>query len=220
MEVRVDLNISLDGFATTEGGTADNPLGEDWNKLTAAYVATRTFRERVLHDASGEGTTGVDDTYAAAYFEDVGAEIMGAGMFGFHTFPDDPNWKGWWGDEPPFRAPVFVLTHRERASIEMAGGTTFHFVEATPQEILAQATAAAGGKDVRVGGGVTTVREFLKLGLVDRLHVAIAPILLGRGLNLWDGLRGFEEGYQVRTETAESGTVHVTYVRAPMNARK
>jgi dihydrofolate reductase len=218
MEVRVDLNISLDGRATTEGGTSDDPFGEDWKKLTAAYVGTRTFHERVLHDTSAEGTTGVDDRYAADYFEGVGAEIMGAGMFGFHTFPDDPNWKGWWGDEPPFHIPVFVLTHRNRASIEMAGGTTFHFVTATPPEVLAQATAAGGGQDVRVGGGISTVRAFLELGLVDRLHVAVAPILLGRGVNLWDGLRGFEEGYQVRTEAAESGTVHVTYRRAPEDA--
>lgn len=214
MGVRVDLNISLDGYATTEGGTPDNPMGEDWLKLTAAYVGTRTFRERVFHDTSGAGTTGVDDSYAAAYFEGVGAEIMGAGMFGFHTFPDDPDWKGWWGDEPPFRVPVFVLTHRQRASIEMAGGTTFHFVEATPPEALAQATAAADSEDVRVGGGVSTAREFLKAGLVDQLHVAIAPILLGRGINLWNDLRGFEDGYEVRTETAESGTVHVTFARA------
>jgi dihydrofolate reductase len=213
MRVRVDLNISLDGYATTEGGTPDNPMGEDWNKLTAAYVATRTFRERVLHDTSGEGTTGVDDRYAAAYFEGVGAEIMGAGMFGFHTFPDDPDWKGWWGDDPPFRVPVFVLTHRTRDSIDMAGGTTFHFLEATPQAVLERATAAAGGKDVRVGGGVSTVRAFLKAGLVDQLHVAIAPILLGRGINLWSDLRGFEVGLQVKTETAESGTVHVTFAR-------
>ncbi len=220
MGVRVDLNVSLDGYATTEGGTSDNPFGEDWNKLTAAYGATRTFRERVLHDTSGEGTTGVDDKYAAAYFDGIGAEIMGAGMFGFHTFPDDPNWKGWWGDEPPFRVPVFVLTHRKLESIEMAGGTTFHFVTATPPEVLAQATAAAGGKDVRVGGGISTVREFLKAGLVDQLHVAISPILLGRGINLWDDLRGFEDGYRVHTETAESSTVHVTFARTPVNARK
>jgi dihydrofolate reductase len=220
MGVRVDLNISLDGYATTEGGTPENPLGEDWNKLTAAYVATRTFRERVFHDTSGEGTTGVDDKYAAAYFEGVGAEIMGAGMFGFHTFPDDPNWKGWWGDEPPFRVPVFVLTHRKRDSIEMAGGTTFHFVDETPLDVLAQAIATADGMDVRVGGGVSTVREFLKVGLVDQLHVAIAPILLGRGINLWDDLRGFEDAYQVQAETAESGTVHVTFARTQENARK
>jgi len=213
MRVRVDLNVSLDGYATTEGGTPDNPMGEDWKKLTAAYVATRTFRERVLHDTSGVGTTGVDDRYAAAYFEGVGAEIMGAGMFGFHTFPDDPDWKGWWGDKPPFRVPVFVLTHRKRDSIDMPGGTTFHFVNATPQAVLERATAAAGGKDVRVGGGVSTVREFLKAGLVDQLHVAIAPILLGRGINLWSDLRGFEVGFQARTEIAESGTIHVTFAR-------
>ncbi|MFM2071082.1 MAG: hypothetical protein RLZZ623_1345 [Actinomycetota bacterium] len=213
MGVRVDLNISLDGYATTEGGTPENPMGEDWTKLTAAYAATRTFRERVFHDTSGAGTTGVDDKYAAAYFEGIGAEIMGAGMFGFHTFPDDPNWTGWWGDEPPFRVPVYVLTHRQRASIEMAGGTTFHFLEATPQQVLASATAAAGGKDVRVGGGATTVRSFLRAGLVDRLHVAIAPVVLGRGINLWHDLRGLEDGCDVLTETAESGTVHITFTR-------
>ncbi len=214
MAVRVDLNVSLDGYATTEGGTPDNPFGEDWTKLTAAYAATRTFRERVFHDTSGAGTTGVDDRYAAAYFEGVGAEIMGAGMFGFHTYPDNPDWKGWWGDEPPFHVPVFVLTHRTLDSIEMSGDTTFHFVSKSAPEVLAQATAAAGGKDVRVGGGVSTVREFLKAGLVDQLHVAIAPILLGRGINLWNDLRGFEEGRQVTTETApESGTVHVTFTR-------
>jgi len=220
MGVRVDLNVSLDGYATTEGGTPDNPLGEDWNKLTAAYVSTRTFHERVLHDTSGDGTTGVDDRYAQAYFENIGAEIMGAGMFGFHSFPDDPDWQGWWGDEPPFRVPVFVLTHRKRDPISMSGGTTFHFVEEDPSEVLARATAAAGGQDVRVGGGVSTVREFLKAGLVDRLHVAIAPILLGRGINLWDNLRGFEDGYQVQTETAESGTMHVTFARTRTVPRK
>lgn len=214
MGVRVDLNVSLDGYATTEGGTPENPFGDDWTKLTAAYVATRTFRARVLHDTSGEGTAGVDDRYGAVYFENVGAEIMGAGMFGFHMFPDDPDWKGWWGDEPPFHCPVFVLTHRNRDSIEMSG-TTFHFVSADPHDVLAAATAVAGGKDVRVGGGVSTVREFLKAGLVDQLHVAIVPIVLGRGVNLWSDLRGFEDGYEVRTEAAESGVVHVTFSRRP-----
>lgn len=213
MAVRVDLNISLDGYATTEGGTEENPLGEDWNKLTADYVATRTFRERVLHDTSGAGTTGIDDKYAVAYFDEIGAEIMGAGMFGFHTFPDDPDWKGWWGDEPPFRAPVFVLTHREHESIEMAGGTTFYFINTSPQDALAQATGVAEGKDVRIGGGASTVRDFLKAGLVDRLHVAVVPILLGRGINLWDELRAFEVGYTVTSEAAESGVTHVTFSR-------
>ena len=114
MAVRVDLVVSLDGFATTTDQTPDNPFGQDWSRLVGAYVATKTFRERVLKDTSGEGTTGMDDEYAKDYFDNIGAEIMGAGKFGLHDFPDDPNWKGWWGDEPPFRCPVFVLTHRKR----------------------------------------------------------------------------------------------------------
>jgi dihydrofolate reductase len=213
MAVRVDLNISLDGFATTTDQTPEDPMGRDWGRLVAAYVATRTFRARVLHDTSGEGTTGVDDEYAEAYFGDIGAEIMGAGMFGLHTYPDDPDWRGWWGEEPPFRVPVFVLTHTQREPIEMAGGTTFHFVAATPEQALERALDAAGEKDVRIGGGATVARDFLKAGLVDRLHVAIVPILLGRGIRLWDGLRELESGYAVQAETAPSGTIHLTFRR-------
>lgn len=213
MAVRVDLNISLDGFATTTDATPENPFGSDWGRLVEAYTSTRTFRERVLHDTSGEGTSGVDDKYAAAYFEGVGAEIMGAGMFGFHNFPDDPDWKGWWGDEPPFRVPVFVLTHTPRPSLTMAGGTTFHFVNSSPEEVLGQALSAAGDMDVRIGGGPTVVRDFLSAGLVDHLHVAITPILLGSGIRLWDDLRGLENGYTVTSETAESGIIHVTFRR-------
>jgi len=214
MAVRVDLNISLDGFATTTDQTPENPFGEDWSRLTGAYTATRTFRERVLHDTSGEGTTGVDDRYAEAYFAELGAEIMGAGMFGLHNFPDDPDWKGWWGDEPPFRIPVFVLTTRlPRPSIEFANGTVFHFLSASRREALDQALEAAGGKDVRIGGGPTVVRDFLTAGLVDQLHVAIAPMLLGRGIRLWDDLRGLEADYEVVAETAESGTIHLTFSR-------
>lgn len=213
MVVRVDLNISLDGFATTTDQTPEKPFGEDWLRLTGAYAATRTMRERVFKDSSGAGTTGVDDAYASAYFANVGAEIIGAGMFGLHSFPDDPDWRGWWGDEPPFRCPVFVLTHKPRASIEMAGGTTFHFLNTSSAEALQQAVSTANGKDVRVGGGATVIRDFLKAGLVDRLHVAIAPILLGRGIRLWDDLRGLEAGYTVQSETAESGTIHLTFQR-------
>ncbi len=213
MAVRVDLMISLDGFATTTDQTPEVPFGEDWSRLVGAYVATRTFRERVFKDTSGAGTTGLDDEYAQAYFADVGAEIMGAGMFGLHTYPDDPDWRGWWGEEPPFRVPVFVLTHRPRPSIEMAGGTTFHFLATTPADALGQAVSVADGKDVRIGGGASVVRDFLRAGLVDRLHVAIAPILLGRGIRLWDDLRGLEAGYTVKAETAESGTVHLTFRR-------
>lgn len=214
MAVRVDLNISLDGFATTTDQTPENPFGEDWSRLVGAYVATRTFRERVLHDTSGEGTTGVDDDYANAYFAEIGAEIMGAGMFGLHNFPDDPEWRGWWGDEPPFRVPVFVLTNTApRPSIEMAGGTTFHFVSASPQDALDRALAVADGKDIRIGGGPTVVRDYLKAGLVDQIHVAIAPILLGRGIRLWDDLRGLEADYKVSGDVAESGTIHLTFRR-------
>src|SRR6478736_1141998 len=209
--VRIDMNISLDGYSSA-GQTAENPMGDDWERLTAAYVATRTFRQRVLHDTSGAGTTGIDDSYAAAYFEGVGAEIMGAAMFGFHSHPDDPTWKGWWGDQPPFGTPVYVLTHTApRPPLPMAGGTTFHFRDAAIEDVLAEATEASGGLDVRVGGGISTARAFLRAGLVDVLHVAIAPILLGRGTRLWDDLRGLDLTHTVRTEVAESGTTHVTF---------
>lgn len=212
--VRIDLNISLDGVAAPSDPTPENPMGEDWGPLTAAYISTRTFQERVLGNTSGTGTTGVDDAYAAAYFAGIGAEIMGAAMFGFHSFPDDPDWKGWWGDEPPFGVPVYVLTHTApRPSIPMQGGTTFHFRNGSIQDVLAEATEAASGKDVRVGGGIGTAREFLRAGLVDDLHVAIAPILLGRGGRLWDDVRGLEHTHTVKTEVAESGTIHVTFTR-------
>ncbi len=213
MAVRLDLNISLDGFATVTDQTPEDPMGGDWGRLVAAYVSTRTFRARVLHDTTGRGTAGVDDRHAERYFAEIGAEIMGAGMFGLHTYPDDPDWRGWWGEEPPFHVPVFVLTHTPRPSIEMEGGTTFHFLAATPAEALDRALAVAGGKDVRVGGGATVAREFLKAGLVDQLHVAIAPILLGRGIRLWDDLRGLESGYEVTAETAPGGTIHLTVAR-------
>ncbi len=213
MAVRVDLQISLDGFATTTDQTPEKPFGEDWSRLVSAYVATRTFQQRVFKDASGKGTTGIDDRYAEAYFANIGAEIMGAGKFGLHNYPDDANWKGWWGDEPPFHCPVFVLTHTQRPSLEMAGGTTFHFLSADPADVLQQAIKVANGKDVRIGGGPTVVRDYLKAGLVDRLHVAITPILLGRGIRLWDELRGLEAGYRVNSETAESGTIHLTFER-------
>ena len=213
MRVRVDLNISLDGFATTTDATPEELFGKDWFRLVAAYTATRTFRSRVLGDTSGEGTTGVDDKYAAADFEGIGAEIMGAGMFGLHNFGDDPEWRGWWGPNPPFHVPVFVLTHDQRPSLEMEGGTTFHFISADPKEALDLAAAEAGALDVRIGGGPTVVREFLKAGLVDELHVAVAPMLLGGGIRLWDDLRGLESGYTAKSESAESGTTHVTFTR-------
>ena len=211
--VRIDLFASLDGYTST-GQTPENPMGEDWGRLTAAWAATRTFHQRVFGDITGTGTTGIDDSYAAAHFEGVGAEIMGAAMFGLHTFPDDPDWKGWWGNQPPFGTPVYVLTHTApRPPIPMRGGTTFHFRNSAAEVVLAEAKEAAGGQDVRIGGGTSTARDFLRAGLVDHLHVMIAPILLGRGHRLWDDLRGLDLTHQVVTEVAESGTTHVTFTR-------
>jgi dihydrofolate reductase len=212
--VRIDLFLSLDGYTPAPGDDPENPMGEDWGRLTAAYAATRTFREKVFSDTSGAGTTGVDDRYAAAHFVGIGAEIMGASMFGLHAYPDDPDWKGWWGDEPPFGTPVYVLTHTApRPSIPMAGGTTFHFRDTAIEDVLAEATEAAGGQDVRVGGGFATARDFLRAGLVDELHLMIAPILLGQGNRLWDGLPALDLTHKVTTEVAESGTIHVTFSR-------
>ena len=211
--VRIDMFASLDGYSSA-GQTAESPMGDDWERLTAAYVATRTFRQRVFRDTGGAGTTGIDDSYAAGYFEGIGAEIMGAGMFGLHTFPDDQDWNGWWGDRPPFGTPVYVLTHTApRPAIPMEGGTTFHFRDAAIEDVLAEATAASGGQDVRVGGGIGTAREFLRAGLVDDLHLMVAPIVLGRGTRFWDGLPELDRTHAVTTEVAESGTIHVRFAR-------
>jgi dihydrofolate reductase len=213
MAVRVDLNISLDGVLAPADRSPENPMGADWGRLVEVYVGTRTLRKRVLRDTTGEGTTGVDDRYAREYFEGIGAEIMGAGMFGLHAFPDDPDWRGWWGDEPPFRVPVLVLTQRVRPAIDFANGTRFEFISATPEDALARARQHAGNGDIRVGGGAGVVRTFLAADLVDRLHVAINPIILGRGVRLWDELRALERDYTVTSEVAESGVVHVTFAR-------
>jgi dihydrofolate reductase len=209
MAVRVDLNISLDGVAMPIGQTPENPMGENWGRLVAAYVATKTFRERVLHDATGEGTTGVDDRYAAAYFEGVGAEIMGAGMFGLHAFPDDPDWRGWWGDEPPFGMPVFVLTHHPREPLTLAD-TTFTFVTDGIEPALDKARTAAAGKDVLLGGGADTINQYLAAGLVDELELHIAPLLLGGGARLFDGVGPDLRLEQVRAVEAP-GVTHLKY---------
>lgn len=212
--VRIDLFSSLDGYTAAPDPAADNPMGEDWSALTAAYAATRTFRRKIFGDASGAGTTGVDDAYTTAFFEGVGSEIMGAAMFGLHAYPDSAEWKGWWGERPPFGCPVYVLTHSApRSPIPMDGGTTFHFRNGAIEDVLAEATAAAGSLDVRVGGGIRTAREFLRAGLVDDLHVAVAPIVLGQGNQVWDDMRGLERLYTVTTEVAESGTIHITFTR-------
>lgn len=210
--VRINLFTSLDGY-TPDDPAPDRPMGTDWGRLTAAWASTRTFRHN-LGDFSGEGTTGVDDRYAVDFFKGVGSEIMGAGMFGLHAFPDDPDWKGWWGEKPPFGSPVYVLTHTApRPSIPLEGGTTFHFRNAPIENVLAEATEAADGLDVRVGGGYRTARDFLRAGLVDDLHLMVTPIFLGRGHRVWDDLSGFDRTHMVTTEVAESGVVHVTLTR-------
>lgn len=211
--VRMDLFTSLDGY-TPSDQAPDNPMGEDWNRLTAAYTATRTFREKIFGDTSGRGTTGVDDRHAATFFDGIGAEIMGAGMFGLHAHPTDADWTGWWGPNPPFHTPVYVLTHSApRPSIAMEGGTTFHFRDAAIDDVLREAREAAGGQDVRIGGGYSSARAALGAGLVDDLHLMVAPIFLGRGHRLWDDLSGFDTAYTVTSEVAESGVIHVTLTR-------
>ncbi|WP_449385003.1 dihydrofolate reductase family protein [Cellulomonas soli] len=138
---------------------------------------------------------------------------MGAGTFGPPGWQDDPSWRGWWGEEPPFRTPTFVLTHRPRPPLPMEGGTTFHFLDAAPAQALEVAREAAGGLDVRIGGGPSMVREFLAAGLVDHLHVVQVPILLGRGVRLWDGLEGLEQQYAVEVVSTPSGVTHLTFTR-------
>lgn len=210
--VRVhNLVVSLDGYAAGPDQSLDDPFGVGGQVLTAWFWDTRFGRAMIGQDG---GSTGVDDGWLERGVDGIGATVMGRNMFGpvRGEWPDY-SWRGWWGEEPPFRCPVFVLTHAERPSLEMGGGTTFHFLATTPQEALERALAVAGGKDVRIGGGPTVVREFLKAGLVDELHVAIVPILLGRGIRLWDDLRGLESGYAVKADTAESGVIHLTFRR-------
>jgi dihydrofolate reductase len=160
------------------------------------------------------GSTGVDDALVQQHDRGFGAEIMGAGKFGHPGWHNDPEWKGAWGSNPPFHTPVFVLTHHVRPSIAMEGGTTFHFIDASPAEALEAAREAAAGKDIRIGGGATMIREFLAAGLVDHMHLAVVPILLGRGVRLWDGLEGLEKNYRVESVSSPSGVTHVTFTRA------
>jgi dihydrofolate reductase len=159
------------------------------------------------------GTAGVDNAFSERNEHGIGAEIMGAGKFGPPGWQDDPEWRGWWGANPPFHTPTYVLTHRPRPPLEMDGGTTFHFLDLAPVDALAVAREAADGQDVRIGGGVTTLREFLAAGLVDHLHVVQVPILLGRGVRLWDGLEALEEQYDVEAVSTPSGVTHLTFTR-------
>lgn len=204
--VRVhNFSISLDGFGTGEGLSQNAPFGHAGQRLHEWMIATRWW------DPGGSG--GVDDAFAQLHGVGIGAEIMGAGKFGPPGWHEDPGWEGWWGPNPPFHTPVFVLTHSPRPSIEMEGGTAFHFIDASPAEALETARTAADGQDVRLGGGPTTVRDFLAAGLVDHLHVVVVPILLGRGVRLWEGLEGLEADYRVEATSAPRGVTHVTFTR-------
>src|SRR5918996_40654 len=210
--VRVQqISVSLDGFATGEGQSHDTPFGHAGERLHEWMFATRWWRERVSEPG---GTGGVDDAFARLHNPGIGAEIMGAGKFGPPGWHEDKEWKGWWGPNPPFHTPTFVLTHHPRPSIEMEGGTMFHFVDASPAEALETARGAAGGQDVRLGGGPTMIRDFLAAELVDHMHIVVVPILLGRGVRLWDGLEGLEKDYEVEAVSSPSGVTHVTFSRA------
>jgi dihydrofolate reductase len=205
-----NFSLSLDGFATGEGQSLQEPFGHAGQRLHEWMFATRFF-----HAMQGQpgGSTGVDDAFAAQHGPGIGAEIMGANKFGPPGWQDDAGWRGWWGPNPPFHTPTFVLTHRPRPAIEMEGGTTFHFLDATPADALAVARDAARGQDVRIGGGPSIVRDFMAAGLIDHLHVVIVPILLGRGVRLWDGLEAIERDYRVESVTTPSGVTHVTFSR-------
>jgi len=205
------ISVSLDGFATGEGQTRDAPFGHAGERLHEWMFATRWGR-RMLGEPGG--SRGVDDAFLRLFATDVGAEIMGAGKFGHPGWHEDPEYKGPWGADPPFHTPVFVLTHHTRPAIEMEGGTTFHFIDAAPAEALETAREAAGGKDVRIGGGPTMLRDFLAAGLIDHMHVVVVPILLGRGVRLWDGLEGLEKDYEIEATASPSGVTHVTFTRA------
>lgn len=210
--VRVhNFSVSLDGFATGEGQSFDEPFGHAGTTLHEWAFPTRTFRR--LFGEEG-GSAGVDEAFAGRWADGIGAEIMGRGKFGPQTGPwSDHAWRGWWGDEPPFHTPVFVLTHHLRPPLEMDGGTTFTFLDAGPAEALAAARAAAGGLDVRIGGGPSTIRNFLAADLVDYLHVVVVPIVLGRGVRLWDGLESLEARFDVEATSSPSGVTHLSMTR-------
>jgi dihydrofolate reductase len=187
-KVRIEsFTISLDGYGAGPDQDLDNPLGVGGTELHQWAFPTLTFQKMLF--GKEKGTTGIDNKFAARGFRNIGAWILGRNMFGPVRGPwPDINWKGWWGDNPPYHVPVFVLTHHARSSIEMDGNTTFHFITGGIHEAIDRARDAAGGKDVRIGGGPNTIQQYLHAGLVDELHIAIAPVLLGRGERLFDGI--------------------------------
>jgi dihydrofolate reductase len=200
--------ISIDGYGAGPDQDLQNPLGVHGPDLMGWFFPTRTFR--AMHSPDGGGETGIDDQMAARSFDNIGAWILGRNMFGpvRGPWPDD-SWKGWWGDEPPYHTPVFVLTHHARAPLRMAGGTEFHFVTDGIHAALEQARAAAGGRDVRIGGGVATVRQYLQAGLIDEMHLAMSPILLGMGEHLLHGIDLRTQGFECAKRVAGERATHV-----------
>ena len=201
------IGVSLDGFAAGTDQSIDNPLGVRGPELMEWFFPTKTFIEQ--HGGEG-GETGIDNSFAEKSMSGKGAWILGRNMFGpiRGPWPDD-NWKGWWGDEPPYHVPTFVLTHHARDPIEMKGGTTFHFVTDGIQSALKRAKEAAGDKDVRIGGGPATIRQYLSAGLIDELHLVMRPVLLGEGEPLFAGLDLRKLGYQCTEWTPGERGVHV-----------
>ena len=200
------FSISLDGFGTGEGLTNEQPFGHAGGRLHEWMFRTAMWH-RMMGD--GDGTQGVDNELAEQSWQGIGVEIMGRRKFHVGSGPVPEDWTGFWGPEPPFHTPVIVLTHHPRPPLVMEGGTTFHFRDATPREALAEARELANGQDVRLGGGVETVRAFLEADLVDYLHVVVSPIVLGRGQRLWDGLEGLEARFDLRMIAGEGNAVHV-----------
>jgi dihydrofolate reductase len=204
--------ISIDGYGAGPRQSLEAPLGVGGETLHQWMVHTRTFREMVL--GSEGGSTDVDDAFARRSFDNIGAWILGRNMFSPLRGPwADDHWKGWWGDNPPYHVPTFVLTHHQRDSITMEGGTVFHFVTGGIHEALARAREAAGGRDVRVGGGVATVRQYLQAGLIDGMHLAISPTLLGSGEALLTGIDLLQLGFRVTEYVPTSHAAHVVLVK-------
>ena len=211
--VRVEsFTISLDGFGAGPDQDLDHPLGLGGQELHQWLLPTRTL-QRTLFGAAG-GTTGIDDDFAARGFRNVGAWILGRNMFApTRGAWRDMNWKGWWGDNPPYHVPTFILTHHARAPIAMEGGTTFHFVTGGIREALERAREAANGTDVRIGGGANTIQQYLRAGLIDEMHFAISPVLLGRGERLFEGVDLRTLGYECVECVASEKATHVVLRR-------
>lgn len=212
-KVRVEsFTISLDGYGAGIEQDIENPLGIGGSELHKWLFPTRTFQRNLF--GKDEGSTGVDDSYAARGFDNVGAWILGRNMFSPLRGPWlNEDWKGWWGNNPPYHVPVFILTHHAREPIKMEGGTTFHFVTGGIHEALKLAQKAADGKDVRIGGGANTIRQYLSAGLVDEIHYAISPVLLGKGESLFAGLDLKALGYECESFESSDLASHVVLQR-------